>query len=131
MAPTLTKAHEFLKKCQMRENPSGGFKSVYRHSRKGAWTFGDQDHGWQVSDCTAESLKCCLLFSMLPKEKVGDKLETEWIYEAVNFLLTMQSKDGGLPAWEPVRGHPWLEWLNPMEFMEDVVIEHDFVLQVG
>ncbi|KAI4332357.1 hypothetical protein L6164_017274 [Bauhinia variegata] len=124
MAPTLTKAHEFLKKCQMRENPSGDFKSMYRHNRKGAWTFNDQDHGWQVSDCTAESLKCCLLFSMLPKEKVGDKLEIEWIYEAVNFLLTMQSKDGGVTAWEPVRGSSWLELISPIEFMEDMATEH-------
>ena len=41
----------------MRDNPSGDFKSMYRHITKGSWTFSDQDHGWQVSDCTAEGLK--------------------------------------------------------------------------
>ncbi|KAK3015541.1 hypothetical protein RJ639_006223, partial [Escallonia herrerae] len=30
---------------------------MYRHTSKGAWTFSMQDHGWQVSDCTAEGLK--------------------------------------------------------------------------
>ena len=30
---------------------------MYRHISKGSWTFSDQDHGWQVSDCTAEGLK--------------------------------------------------------------------------
>ena len=30
---------------------------MLRHISKGAWTFSDQDHGWQVSDCTAEGLK--------------------------------------------------------------------------
>jgi hypothetical protein len=30
---------------------------MYRHISKGAWTFSMQDHGWQVSDCTAEGLK--------------------------------------------------------------------------
>ena len=30
---------------------------MFRHISKGGWTFSDQDHGWQVSDCTAESLK--------------------------------------------------------------------------
>jgi squalene cyclase len=33
------------------------FKAMYRHISKGAWTFSMQDHGWQVSDCTAEGLK--------------------------------------------------------------------------
>jgi hypothetical protein len=42
---------------QVTENPSGDFKSMHRHISKGAWTFSDQDHGWQVSDCTAEGLK--------------------------------------------------------------------------
>jgi len=30
---------------------------MYRHISKGAWSFSDQDNGWQVSDCTAEALK--------------------------------------------------------------------------
>ena len=42
---------------QVRENPSGDFRKMYRHISKGAWTFSIQDHGWQVSDCTAEGLK--------------------------------------------------------------------------
>lgn len=42
---------------QVKDNPSGDFKSMYRHISKGSWTFSDQDHGWQVSDCTAEALK--------------------------------------------------------------------------
>jgi len=42
---------------QVRDNPSGDFKSMYRHISKGSWTFSDQDQGWQLSDCTAEGLK--------------------------------------------------------------------------
>lgn len=30
---------------------------MYRHISKGAWTLSDRDHGWQVSDCTAEAMK--------------------------------------------------------------------------
>ncbi|XP_040951795.1 lupeol synthase isoform X2 [Gossypium hirsutum] len=54
---TLRKAHDFLKASQVRENPSGNFSAMYRHISKGSWTFSTQDHGWQVSDCTAEGLK--------------------------------------------------------------------------
>ncbi|KAI5422609.1 hypothetical protein KIW84_045880 [Lathyrus oleraceus] len=91
VGPILTKAHEFIKKSQVRDNPSGDFKSMYRHISKGSWTFSDKDHGWQVSDCTAESLKCCLLLSMLPPEIVGEKMEPEMLYDSVNILLSLQA----------------------------------------
>ncbi|KAK6944645.1 Squalene cyclase, N-terminal [Dillenia turbinata] len=44
-------------KFQVRDNPAGDYAAMYRHTSKGAWTFSMQDHGWQVSDCTAEGLK--------------------------------------------------------------------------
>ena len=50
----------FLK---VEDNPSGDFKSMYRHISKGSWTFSDQDHGWQLSDCTAEGLKVSLILA--------------------------------------------------------------------
>lgn len=46
-----------MKYLQVKDNPSGDFKSMHRHISKGSWTFSDQDHGWQVSDCTAEGMK--------------------------------------------------------------------------
>ncbi|XP_027102483.1 beta-amyrin synthase-like [Coffea arabica] len=125
---TLRKGHDFLKKSQVTDNPSGDFRSMYRHISKGAWTFSDQDHGWQVSDCTAEALKCCLLFSTMPPEIVGEKLEPERLYDAVNILLSLQSKNGGLPAWEPVRADNWLELLNPTEILANCAVEHEYAV---
>ncbi|KAJ9189949.1 hypothetical protein P3X46_001193 [Hevea brasiliensis] len=75
IGPTLKEGHNFIKNSQVTENPPGDFKSMFRHISKGSWTFSDKDHGWQVSDCTAESMK----------------------------------------------------WLNPVEFLEDLVIEHEYV----
>ncbi|KAK3427923.1 hypothetical protein EUGRSUZ_F04052 [Eucalyptus grandis] len=108
IAPVLARGHDFIKKSQVKDNPSGDFKSMHRHISKGSWTFSDQDHGWQVSDCTAEGLKCCLLFSMMPPEIVGEKMEPEKLYDAVNILLSLQL-------------------LNPTEFFADIVIEHEYV----
>ncbi|PHU07870.1 Beta-amyrin synthase [Capsicum chinense] len=71
---TLRKGHDFIKKSQ-EDNPSGDFKGMYRHISKGSWTFSDQDHGWQVSDTTVEALRCCLLFSTMPSELVGEATE--------------------------------------------------------
>ncbi|WCJ37174.1 Beta-amyrin synthase [Euphorbia peplus] len=123
----LKKGHDFIKKSQVKENPSGDFKSMHRHISKGSWTFSDQDHGWQVSDCTAEGLKCCLLFSMMPPEIVGEKMDAQNLYDAVNILISLQSKNGGLSAWEPAGAQEWLELLNPTEFFADIVIEHEYV----
>ncbi|KAK6124101.1 hypothetical protein DH2020_042186 [Rehmannia glutinosa] len=53
----LKKAHFYVKESQIKENPTGDYKNMYRHFTKGAWTFSDQDQGWVVSDCTAEALK--------------------------------------------------------------------------
>ncbi|XP_028062392.1 taraxerol synthase-like [Camellia sinensis] len=123
----LRKGHDFIKKSQVKDNPSGDFKKMFRHISKGSWTFSDQDHGWQVSDCTAEGFKCCLLLSQLPPEIVGEKHGAERLYDAVNVILSLQRKTGGLAAWEPVKAGSWLELLNPTENFADIVIEHEYV----
>ncbi|KAK7331841.1 hypothetical protein VNO80_28582 [Phaseolus coccineus] len=125
--PTLAKAHDFIKKSQVTENPSGDFKSMYRHICKGSWTLADRDQAWQVSDTTAECLKCCLLLSVLPEEIVGEKMEPEKLYDSVNLILSLQSANGGMSAWEPARAPEWLELLNPTEFFADIVVEHEYV----
>ncbi|KVH95176.1 Squalene cyclase [Cynara cardunculus var. scolymus] len=107
IGPTLKKGHDFIKASQVKDNPSGDFKSMHRHISKGSWTFSDQDHGWQVSDCTAEGLKCCLLLSMMPPEIVGKKMDPEQLKDAVNVLLSLQSTNGGLSAWEPAGSSEW------------------------
>ncbi|GKV26796.1 hypothetical protein SLEP1_g36031 [Rubroshorea leprosula] len=111
----------------VKDNPPSDFKKMYRHISKGSWTFSDQDHEWQVSDCSTEDLKCCVLMSMLSQEIVGEKLEPERFYDAVNVLLSLQSKNGGGAAWEPAGASEWLEMLNPTEFFADIVIEHEYV----
>ncbi|WVY93593.1 hypothetical protein V8G54_032681 [Vigna mungo] len=131
LGPTLEKAHDFIKKSQVVENRPGDFKSRFHHISKGAWTVADRDHGVQISDGTAECLKCCLLLSMLPEEIVGEKLEPERLYDSVNFLLSLQSKNGGLAAWDPVLGQKWLENLNPAEFVADIVVEQEYLECTG
>ncbi|OMO74252.1 Terpenoid cyclases/protein prenyltransferase alpha-alpha toroid [Corchorus olitorius] len=128
IAETLKKGHYFLKHSQVRDNPPADFKRRFRHISKGGWTFSDRDHGWQVSDCTAEALKCCAYFAMMPPDMVGEKLETEQFFDAVNLILSLQSENGGLSAWEPAGGGFWWEWLNPVEFLEDLVKECAMVL---
>ncbi|WMV59875.1 hypothetical protein MTR67_053260 [Solanum verrucosum] len=118
-------------KMQVKDNPSGDFRGMYRHISKGSWTFSDQDYGWQSSDTTAEALRCCLLFSTMPSELVGEAMEPSRLYDSVNVILSLQSKNGGLTAWEPAGASEYLELLNPTEIFEDVVIEHEYVECTG
>ncbi|GMN48251.1 hypothetical protein TIFTF001_017435 [Ficus carica] len=108
IAPVLKKAHEFIKKSQVRENPPDYLIHI-RHISKGAWTFSGRDHGWQVSDCTAEGLKCCLLFKMLSPDLVGEPMEVEHLCDSVNIILSLLSPNGGLSAWEPAGAPKWSE----------------------
>ncbi|GMJ14294.1 camelliol C synthase 1 [Hibiscus trionum] len=127
IGPTLKKGHDFLKNSQVRDNPPGDFKRMFRHISKGSWTFSDRDHGWQVSDCTAEALKCCLFLARMSPEMVGKNMEKEHVFDAVHLILSLQSKNGGYSAWEPAGGSFWWEWLNPNECLEDLIVEHEHV----
>lgn len=47
---------------QVRDNCPGDLPKWYRHISKGAWPFSTRDHGWPISDCSADGLKVCALF---------------------------------------------------------------------
>ncbi|XP_022150301.1 beta-amyrin synthase-like isoform X1 [Momordica charantia] len=125
---TLKKGHDFIKKSQIKENPSGDFQRMHRHISKGGWAFSDQDHGWQISDCTAENLLCCLKFSTMPSDIVGDPMEPQCFFDAINVILSLQASNGGMAAWEPTGTvSSWFENLNPVEFLEYSVLELEYV----
>ncbi|CAN4080917.1 unnamed protein product [Withania somnifera] len=123
ISDTLRKGYAFIRASQVKDNPSGDFKGMYRHISKGSRPFPDQDQGWQVSDFTAEGLTCCLVFSTMPAELVGAAMDPEQLYDS--------SQNGGLAAWEPAGASEYLGLLNPTEFFEDIVIEHEYVECTG
>ncbi|XP_072065504.1 lupeol synthase [Arachis hypogaea] len=129
--PMLKKAHQFLKASQICEDPPGDFSAMHRHISKGAWPFSMLDHGLQVSDCTAEGLKAALLLSMMPSNLVGEKMDSRRFYDAVNILLSLQSKNGGFCVWEPRRTYHWVEKFNPTEIFEKCLIESEYVECTG
>ncbi|VVA95758.1 unnamed protein product [Arabis nemorensis] len=81
---TLVKGYDFLKKSQITQNPPRDHRKMFREITKGGWTFSDQDQGWPVSDCTAESLECCLIFESIPSEIIGEKMHVKRLCDAVN-----------------------------------------------
>ncbi|KAM3702002.1 hypothetical protein ACJW31_05G217500 [Castanea mollissima] len=87
---TFRKAHDYIKDTQVLEDCPGDLNFWYRHISKGAWPFSTADHGWPISDCTAEGLKAVLLLSTFPSETVGKLLDLKRLYDAVNVLLSLQ-----------------------------------------
>lgn len=124
---TLRKAHTFIKNSQVLEDCPGDLDFWYRHISKGAWPFSTADHGWPISDCTAEGLKAVLLLSKLPSDIVGEPIESKQLYDAVNVVLSLQNGDGGFATYELTRSYQWLELVNPAETFGDIVIDYPYV----
>ncbi|XP_055960214.1 cycloartenol synthase [Mercurialis annua] len=125
--PTLRKAHEFIKNSQVLEDCPGDLNYWYRHISKGAWPFSTADHGWPISDCTAEVLKAVVLLAKLPEEIVGKPLCAKQMYDAVNVIISLQNADGGFATYELTRSYRWLELINPVETFGDIVIDYPYV----
>ncbi|CAA7054273.1 unnamed protein product [Microthlaspi erraticum] len=125
---TLIKGYSYLRKSQLTENPPGDYIKMFRDISKGGWSFSDKDQGWPVSDCISESLECCLIFDNMPSEFIGEKMDVERLYDAVNMLLYLQSDNGGIAIWEAASGKKWLEMI---EFMEDTIIEQEYLECTG
>ncbi|XP_050908997.1 cycloartenol synthase [Lathyrus oleraceus] len=123
----LKKANNFITHSQVTMNRSGDSNSWYRHISKGGWPFSTQDNGWSVSDCTAEGLKAAILLSNLSFETVGNAMETEQFRDAVNFILSLQNRNGGFASYELTRSYAWLEKLYPTETFEDIAIDYQYV----
>nr|AYV65359.1 2,3-oxidosqualene cyclase [Oryza rufipogon] len=127
LGPTLKRAHSFLKNSQLLDNCPRDFNRWYRHISKGGWTFTTADDGWQVSDCTATALKACLLLSRISPEIVGEPLEIDAQYNAINCLMSFMNDNGGFSAFELVRSNTWLEHINPTEAFGRAMIEYPYV----
>ena len=111
------RARAFVLAQQFREDLPDG-RRYYRDAIRGGWPYSTRDHEWPVSDCTAEALIALLALGPVPGERVVD---------AVDLLLRMQNPDGGWPAFQRRRAHPWFERLNGSEVLFDVMIDHSYV----
>ncbi|XP_061362058.1 cycloartenol synthase 2-like [Gastrolobium bilobum] len=123
----LNKANNFIKCSQVTRNSSGNHSYWYRHISKGGWPFSNPDNSWPVSDCTAEGLKAAILLSNLPFEVVGKAVEPEQLYDAVNYILSLQNRSGGFASYELTRSYAWLENINPAETFGDIIIDYQYV----
>ncbi|EGG18936.1 cycloartenol synthase [Cavenderia fasciculata] len=96
----------------------------YRHISKGAWPFSTVDHGWPISDCTAEGVKAALSLRSLP---FITPISLDRVAEGINVILSLQNKDGGWASYENTRTGPWIESFNPSEVFHNIMIDYSYV----
>ncbi|XP_038720882.1 cycloartenol synthase 2-like isoform X1 [Tripterygium wilfordii] len=123
----LKKANYFIKNTQIRKNSYGDLDYWYRHVMKGGWCFSTLDNGWPVSDCTAEGLKSALMLAQMPSHIAGEAIAAEQLYDAVDFILSLQNSNGGFASYELTRSYAWLEMINSAESFADIMIDYQYV----
>lgn len=111
-------ALSFIDNMQVQEEVRD-HKKYYRHDSVGGWPFSTVDHGWPITDCTAEGLKV-----MLGDEK--KRLSDERLKKSADLLLSFQNTDGGWASYEKTRGPKWLEMLNPSEIFGNIMIDYSY-----
>lgn len=117
------------------------YESAHRQTTKGAWPFSTKEQGYTVSDCTAEALKAVLYLQKdleyVPPPSVPSYLRSltvdrsytpeavneERMHQAIDVILSLQNPGGGFASYELIRGGEWLEWLNPAEVFNNIMIE--------
>lgn len=120
----ITKAYHFIDITQVREDVPENDK-YYRHISKGAWPFSTRDHGWPISDCTAEGLKTAL--AIREKCPFLPPLDIDRYFAAVNVILSMQNPIGGWATYEKTRSYEFAELINPAEVFKDIMIDYSYV----
>ena len=121
---TLHSAYSYLEISQVLEDVRDPLK-YYRHSSKGGWPFSTRDHGWPITDCTAEGIKSTLLLEdyliNCPRTITDDRLK-----DGIDFLLSTQNNDGGWASYELQRSSSLIECLNPAEVFKGIMVDYSY-----
>ena len=121
--PMVHGAYRYLRDNQILEDVPEP-EAHYRHASKGGWPFSNRAHGWPITDCTAEGLKCALL---LEGKFEGEEIPLSLLRDSVRLLLSWQNEDGGWATYEKKRAGGWLEELNPSQVFGDIMVDYSHV----
>mmetsp|Transcript_26797 Transcript_26797/g.43107 ORF Transcript_26797/g.43107 Transcript_26797/m.43107 type:complete len:843 (+) Transcript_26797:175-2703(+) len=128
---SMLKASKFVDDMQVQEDVE--LKELYfRDNSKGGWPFSNRDHGWPISDCTAEGVKAAILLSSSTDFQNDPRLHhisQGRLEDAITIILELQntSTDNGWASYELNRGYNWYEWLNPAQVFGDIMIDYSYV----
>lgn len=120
----IKKGYEYIDITQVRENSPESNK-YFRHISKGAWPFSTRDHGWPISDCTGEGFRASVL---VPRSfNFIKRIDDDRLFDALNVMLSLQNPDGGWASYELQRSGGFLEYLNPAESFDGIMVDYPYV----
>lgn len=121
---TIERAYTFLNKSQV-QTEVRDTSIFFRHRSVGGWPFSTVEHGWPITDCTAEGLKTVL---DIHHQKViaNPVIANERLTLALDLLLSFQNKDGGWASYELTRAPAWIEALNPSEIFGNIMVDYSY-----
>jgi squalene/oxidosqualene cyclase-like protein len=118
----LRRAHGYIRDNQILDDVPDRAR-YYRHRSRGGWPFSNRAHGWPITDCTAEGLKCALAL----EKRLPEPIRGELLRDAVRLILSWQNDDGGWATYERKRGGDWLEHLNPSQVFDRIMVDYSYV----
>ncbi len=123
----LEKAYRYLEMTQVREDVPRR-KRFFRHASAGGWPFSTLDHGWPITDCTAEGVSATLKIHEADLQLAAStpRISKERLRQAIDLILSFQNKDGGWATYELQRGPSWLELLNPSEVFGGIMVDYPY-----
>ncbi|CAN5302566.1 squalene--hopene cyclase [soil metagenome] len=125
---TIQRAYHYLDTAQVTEDVPKRTE-FFRHISKGGWPFSTLEHGWPISDCTAEAVSAILKAqhsSLFQRNKALTTITNERLFDAINIILSFQNKDGGWATYENTRSQPWIEVLNPSAIFGNIMIDYSY-----
>lgn len=121
------KAYGYIDRTQVQEElPVEDRNKFFRHESKGGWPFSTRDHGWPISDCTAEGLSSVLMAHHHGLVSTDKRIADNRLKDAADLLLGFQNKDGGWATYENTRSSPWIEFLNPSGIFGNIMIDYSY-----
>jgi squalene/oxidosqualene cyclase-like protein len=115
------RAFGYLDRTQVRQDPSDRAR-YYRDPSRGGWPFSTLEHGWPITDCTAEGLRAAIEMA----DHVPEPLSDDRLRDAAELILWWQNPDGGWATYERTRGPGWLERFNPSDIFGDIMIDYSY-----
>ena len=115
-------AHDYLDRTQVRENVPDA-ERYFRDPCRGGWPFSTREHGWPITDCTAEGVKAGLALEPFVEQPIA----RERLEQAIELILFWQNDDDGWATYERTRGPRWLEWFNPSDCFANIMIDYSYV----
>lgn len=119
----MARAYGFVDDSQVKEEVRLHTR-YFRHDSLGGWPFSTAEHGWPITDCTAEGVSTAIAFH---EAGMGNhSISFDRLSRAADLVLSFQNPNGGWSSYELQRAGKWLEFMNPAEVFGDIMADYPY-----